>query len=151
VFASAAGTVRHCASLVSGLFVGLSTGLFVAKLSSRTFDLPQWELIVLTTYAVLQAVFPVLTEGKDEYIGYGVVIIALYAKIVLLVIIEWMRDQYRIQYYMLRARQIWDDERESKQHEWFAFHAKELYEPPGVVSDSNKIVRFADRDQDGSG
>ena len=157
----------HCGALISGLFVGTMTALFVAKLASRTIDLPQWELALLAMYAVLQAVYPALSWRDDhfgEYVGYAVVIIALYSKVVLLVVVEWARDEYRIQYYMLRARQIYVQERKSKQHDWFAYQARELYRPSiegdgsenndprmqrnmAVSADPSKVVPLPPRDQ----
>jgi hypothetical protein len=53
----------------------------------------------------------------------------LYSKVVLLIVVEWARDRYRIQYYMLRARQIYLEERRNEQHDWFAYQARELYHP----------------------
>jgi len=107
------------------------TALFVSKLASRTLDLPRWEIALLAMYAVLQAVFPALSwrDNFGEYVGYAVVILALYSKVVLLMVIEWARDNFRIQYYMLRARQIYLEERKVKQHILFACLARELYCP----------------------
>jgi hypothetical protein len=80
------------------LLVGLSTGLFVSKLTSRLFDLPRWTLVLLTLYVVQQPVFAVITSDEPmvERITYLLVLLALYTKFVLLVVVEWKRDNYRI-------------------------------------------------------
>jgi hypothetical protein len=116
-------------------------------------------------YAVLQAVLPALSWRDDpfgEYVGYAAVIIALYSKLVLLVVVEWARDKYRVQYFMLRARQIYLDERRGKQHHWFAYQARELYHPTseeespvarngpgdsGSTADQTNVVSLSPRDK----
>ncbi|HEU5092072.1 MAG TPA: hypothetical protein VFT30_05260, partial [Nitrospira sp.] len=124
----AATEAGYWASLISGCLVGVCIGLFVFKLLSlRLFDLPLWTILLLTLYVVVQPVFPAVTAPADDRVGYALVLVALYAKIVLLVVVEWMRDTYRILYFMLRSAEISDD---GKVHEEFAQTATDAFGPP---------------------
>jgi len=116
-----ASGITYVFGLVSGLVVGVVTGLLVAKLTSRLFNLPITALVILTLFAVIQPVFPVLTSEPTadpqmarftETIGYLAALVALYAKVALLIIIEWMRDRYGILYYMVNQAQLFENERE---------------------------------------
>jgi hypothetical protein len=121
--------VAYVFQLISGVMVGMSTGLLVSRLTSRLFSLPVSTLAALTLFAVIQPVFPVLTAQPDTVnsgIAYIAAFVALYAKIILLVTIEWMRDRYGILYYMVNVAKIFDDEREKRMGESFQVVAEAL-------------------------
>jgi hypothetical protein len=115
--------VAYWSSLVSGVLVGVCTGLFISKLTSRLFDLPLWTLLLLTVYVILQPVFAVITSNEYQNLSYLMVLIALYTKIVLLVVVEWKRDKHRILYFMTRAPET-DDK---KAHDEFSTIAEKAF------------------------
>ncbi len=122
VQAGAQAGIRYIFGLLSGLLVGVTTALFVARLTSRLFDFPVWVLAALSLFAVIQPVFPVLTAQNMPYhepIGYVIAFVALYAKIALLIALEWMRDRYTVLYYLVNVARLFDDERERHMSETF--------------------------------
>jgi hypothetical protein len=115
--------------LLSGIVVGVFTGLLVARLTSRLFNLPLKALAALTLFAVIQPVFPVLTAQGDDLsrgIAYAAAFVALYAKVILLIVIEWLRDRHGILYYMVNQARLFDDERERRMSESFQLMADSL-------------------------
>jgi hypothetical protein len=127
--------------------VGVCTGLFVSKLTSRLFDLPIWTLLLLTLYVMLQPVFGAITR-QDPYmegIQYALVLMALYTKFAMLVVIEWKRDNYRILYFMLRAAQIEQDEKSRKTYDEFKLLAHQTFNPGSRVSTAAQPSGRADR------
>jgi hypothetical protein len=136
--------------LLSGLLVGVVTGLLIAKLTSRLFNLPITALVILTLFAVVQPVFPVLTSGPTadpgmapfmETIGYLAAAVALYAKVALLVVIEWMRDRYGILYYMVNQARLFENERERHLSETFRQMVEKLLNRDSE-NDGERLVKF---------
>src|ERR1700722_13619870 len=103
--------------LVSGLISGVFTALLIARLTSKIFDLPLITIAVFTLYVVVQPVFPFLAHPRNPLevgVGFSVAMFALYGKIVLLLAIEWKRDQHRVLYYMVRIARIHEEEEERR-------------------------------------
>lgn len=114
-YAKGLNNLSYVFGLVSGLLVGVCTGLLVARLTSRLFNLHIFPLVMLTLFAIIQPVFPILTAQTDtvsQGIAYVAALIALYAKVALLIVIEWLRDRFGVLYYMVNAARLFDDERE---------------------------------------
>jgi hypothetical protein len=103
--------------LVSGLITGVFTALVIARLTSKLFDLPLVTIAVLTLYVVIQPVFPFLAHPANDLetvVGFSLAMFALYGKAVLLLAVEWKRDQHRVFYYMVRVARIHEEEEERK-------------------------------------
>jgi hypothetical protein len=105
--------VEFWAALLSGLLVGVCTGLFISKLTSRLIDLPLWTLVILGLYAVQQPLFAALTinDSLMATVAYLLTIMALYGKCLLLFVVEFARYRQRILYFMWRAPQFAEEER----------------------------------------
>ena len=118
-----ANQVGQVTSLVSGILTGLVTGLFVARLTSRSLSVPIPILLGLITFAIIQPVFPFISEPASDQLKASLttifIMLALYAKILLLVTVHWMRDSHRLVYYMLREAKIYEEEHDNHYGKWF--------------------------------
>jgi large-conductance mechanosensitive channel len=116
-------------SFVSGVIIGVATGLLVTALASRIINLPLWAITILTSYAVIQLAFPILVYQKEPWqskILPFVVVGAFLGKVFLLAIVHWARDTNRLLYYMARTRKIHDEENEQRYAQSFNEAISEL-------------------------
>lgn len=116
-------------SFISGIIVGVATGLLVTALASRIINLPLWAVTILTLYAVIQLAFPILvyrTEPWQSILLPFVVVAAFLGKVFLLAIVHWARDTNRLLYYMARARKMYDEENEQRPAQTFNEAISEL-------------------------
>lgn len=115
-------------SFLSGIIVGVSTGLLVTALASRIINLPLWAVVILTLYAVIQLAFPILThqESWSRDILPLILVVAFLGKVFLLAIVHWARDTNRLLYYMARTRRIHDEENEQGYAQFFDEAISEL-------------------------
>jgi hypothetical protein len=131
LFSTYIDEIDFWASLFSGLLVGVCTGLFVSKLTSRLIDLPLWTLVLLIFYSIQQPLFAALTIN-DPLIpttGLPLAVMALYGKCLLIFVIEFARAKYRILYFMWRAPQIDEEERTLRTYDEFVFFAQKTFDP----------------------
>lgn len=116
---------------VFGLFVGICTGLFVGRLQSIILNIPFLLIFYFTLYAIIQPgyfVFDPLVSQKPagvlmrayEILGVVIFMLAFYAKVLLFMIIQWMKDTDRLLYYMIRHQRLFTEETKSKYREIFA-------------------------------
>lgn len=119
---------RIC-SFISGVIVGVATGLLVTALASRIINLPPWAVTILTLYAVIQLAFSLLVHNREPWqviLLPFVVVVALLGKVFLLAIVHWARDTNRLLYYMARARKMYDEENEQRPAQIFNEAISEL-------------------------
>lgn len=128
---SHAERISYIFSFVSGIIIGVVTGLLVTKLGSRIINLPIWASTFLTVYAVIQPIFPIIAQSKvdfDKTLGIMLAIVGFYGKVFLLAVIHWARDTNRLLYYMARARRIYDEEEAPEYREAFSLATAKLQE-----------------------
>ena len=126
-----ASSISYIFSFVSGISIGVTTGLLVTKLASRFINAPLWAITLLTVYAVIQPVFPIIAQSKEvihESLAVIIAFIAFYGKICLLGVVHWARDSNRLLYYMARARKIYDEENSPEYRMIFRIATKKLQE-----------------------
>lgn len=105
--------IKLAFSVLSGVITGVSTVLLTTRLASRILGLPSLAILVVVLYAVIQPLFPTVSNPKnltEQIIGFLAVNFSLYGKATLLVLIHWMRDTHRLSYYMVRALQTLEEE-----------------------------------------
>jgi hypothetical protein len=111
------GRVAVGFSLFSGIAVGITAGLLVTRLASKSLGVPFWAISFLTMYAVIQPVFPLISRPNDDvdrHLSQIFVMVAFYGKILLLAVIHWLRDSNRLWYYMVEAAERHQQEEEVK-------------------------------------
>jgi uncharacterized membrane-anchored protein len=121
--------IHKISSFVSGVIIGVATGLLVTALASRIINLPLWAITVLTLYAVVQLAFPLLVYDPEPWQSIllpFVVVAAFLGKVFLLAIVHWARDTNRLLYYMARTRKIHDEENEQRYAQSFNEAISEL-------------------------
>lgn len=116
--------------LVSGLSSGVALALFVDRLDSKYIDVPQWIIITLSAYALLQPTF-ILFVSDDFATFEGIVsAIALPLKLLLFYCVYWFLLQEnkssnsRSLFYFDSIRELY----ESVGAKWINFN--ETYPPP---------------------
>lgn len=104
--------------LVSGVASGVALALFVGRLDSKYIDVPQWIIITLSAYALLQPTY-ILFVSDEFGIFEGVLsAIALPLKLLLFYCIHW---------FLLKEDEF------SNSRSLFYFHSiKEVYEMVGI-------------------
>lgn len=100
-------------SVMSGIAVAVCTGLFVLRMGTRTIDVPTGVVILLIVYIGIQPLFSIIAnpQGPVQYMmGSSAVVVALYSKVFLLGLVSWLVGTHRLAYYMLRERQVKEEE-----------------------------------------
>jgi hypothetical protein len=132
--------ISYVFSLVSGTILGIATGLLVTKLASRIINLPFWTISFLVFYAVIQPAFPIIahaTTSLQENLTIIIAMLAFYGKVILLIVVHWMRDTDGLSYYMARARRLYDEEEDAR--------LRQIFEV--VVKASKNIARWRESGQ----
>lgn len=102
-------------SLFSGLFGGLSIGLFATNFASKTLNMGILFNTLIVVYAVIQPIYPLLMSGGGGFLTFFVPAmfgVALFIKIFLFLRIQWLIDSGRMTYYMVRTLHLVDKEDE---------------------------------------
>lgn len=116
--------------LVSGMSSGIALALFVARLDSKYIDVPQWIIITLCAYALLQPTFILFISDEFSTFEGIVSAIALPLKLLLFYCVHWFLLQEnkssnsRSLFYFDSIRLVY----ESAEAKWIEFNEK--YPPP---------------------
>ncbi|MEL6588680.1 MAG: hypothetical protein AAFQ68_01290 [Bacteroidota bacterium] len=97
-------------SIFSGILGGGAMALFVSRFSSKIWDVPQSVIFCLVGYAIIQPSLPFITQTVETAGGMGfmrflavfLLIYAFVGKMLLLLVVHWLRNTERLRYYMLR-------------------------------------------------
>jgi serine/threonine protein kinase len=115
-----AGLLFKSSKLISGVFGGVAMALFVGRFQSKFLKSPDWLIITLYLYTVIQALFVFYGDQSDIGEGGAAVVIqaALFLKCLLILYMFWLFQSGRLLFYLVRVR------RASTQvdSEWQNFH-----------------------------
>ncbi len=90
---------------ISGIFGGLAMALLVARFQSKFLKSPNWLLITLFLYTVIQSLFIYFGDKTEEKVAVTVIIgIALFLKSLLILFIFWLFQSGRLLFYLVRVR-----------------------------------------------
>lgn len=119
-----ADVIHKVSKLMSGTFGGVAMGLFIGCFQSKFLKSPNWLIIVLYFYTVIQALFFFFGDSALDSPKWAEVIIfaALLLKTLLILYMFWLFESGRLLFYLVRVR------RASTQvdREWQAF--REVFE-----------------------
>ncbi len=106
-------------AIVSGLLAMISMSLLLGRLDSKLIDkLPMGILVVLYGYAGIQLFLPYFLEQDSGFLEgestlsinlIGIMYLALFCKVVLLIFIFWILDTNRLFFYFLAVYRIHDN------------------------------------------
>jgi serine/threonine protein kinase len=119
-FLHQAEIIHQISKLVSGAFGGVAMALFVGRFQSKFLKSPDWLIITLYLYTVIQALFIFFGDKTLGGESWAAVVIhaALFLKCLLILYMFWLFQSGRILFYLVRVR------RASTQvdSEWQNFH-----------------------------
>lgn len=123
-FKKHADLIHRISKLMSGTFGGVAMGLFIGCFQSKFLKSPNWLIIVLYFYTVIQALFFFFGDSALDSAKWAAVVIfaALLLKTLLILYMFWLFESGRLLFYLVRVR------RASTQvdREWQAF--REVFE-----------------------
>ena len=105
-------------SIFSGILGGIATALVTMRLASRILGIPSAIIFILTLYAIIQPLFPMVAGPKtliETIIGIIAVNIAVYGKATFVILLLWLLTTRRLDYYMIRALQMIEEEHISRE------------------------------------
>ncbi|MEM6344669.1 MAG: hypothetical protein AAF927_12340, partial [Bacteroidota bacterium] len=91
--------------------------------SSKVWDVPRGVMVCLVGYAIIQPSLPFITQSLEasttsgpliffEFLAVFLLIYAFVGKILLLLVVQWLRNTQRLRYYMLRLPLLQAQERQ---------------------------------------
>ena len=110
-------------AIFSGVLGGGAMALFVSRFSSKVWDVPRGVIVCLVGYAIIQPSLPFITQSIAasttsgpliffEFLAVFLLIYAFVGKILLLLVVQWLRNTQRLRYYMLRLPLLQAQERQ---------------------------------------
>lgn len=110
-------------AIFSGILGGGAMALFVSRFSSKVWDVPRGVIVCLVGYAIIQPSLPFITQSLEassttgplvffEFLAVFLLIYAFVGKILLLLVVHWLRNTQRLRYYMLRLPLLQAQERQ---------------------------------------
>jgi serine/threonine protein kinase len=98
--------VHKISKLISGIFGGVAMALFVGRFQSKFLKSPDWLIITLYLYTVIQTLFIFYGDKSVEGKGWAAVVIhaALFLKCLLILYMFWLFQSGRLLFYLVRVR-----------------------------------------------
>jgi Serine/threonine protein kinase len=105
-FTDRAELVHKISKLISGSFGGVAMALFVGRFQSKFLKSPDWLIITLYLYTVIQTLFIFFGDKSVEGEGWTALIIhaALFLKCLLILYMFWLFQSGRLLFYLVRVR-----------------------------------------------
>lgn len=98
--------IHTFSKLMGGIFGGVAMALFVGRFQSKFLKSPNWLIVVLFLYTVIQALFIFYGEKsvEAEIWAAGVIQVALFLKCLLILYMFWLFQSGRLLFYLVRVR-----------------------------------------------
>lgn len=100
-------------SVISGVLTGIATTLLTIRFAGRIIGARRLIIFILVIYCIIQPLFPMVLSPEPpiyHIVGQVAITLAIYGKATLLVLIQWTIHTHRLTYYMVRAKEMSEEE-----------------------------------------